>query len=133
MTETPADRQQQRKTSAPSQPSEDHRIRELERQVGNIPYQLELQGEKIKSDLREHKAEITGQLNLILEKIGSLATREYVYNRAWALLAILVALIAVTVLLINFARGDGRPQPPIADSNSGLSLGQLSPPGPQLS
>ena len=64
----------------------------MEQQLRTIPYKLDLHAEQIRGDLRVQQTEVAGRLDRILDKMDTLATREYVYNRAWALLAILVAI-----------------------------------------
>ena len=106
-----ASEQQHRKTTGGATLTNDHevRIRELEQQLRTIPYKLDLHAEQIRGDLRVQQTEVAGRLDRILDKMDTLATREYVYNRAWALLAILVAITGAAIVLFNFV---GAPPPP---------------------
>lgn len=73
----------------------DHRLRQVERDVDRIPGLLREQAAEIKGEIREGRAESKGQHEVINAKLKPLATREYVANRGWILIALLVAILGL--------------------------------------
>ena len=71
------------------------RLREVERDVDKLPGLIREQAAEIKGEIREGRAEAKGHREVIEAKLEPLATREYVTNRGWALLAILLAILGL--------------------------------------
>ena len=72
-----------------------HRLRQVERDVDRLPGLFREQAAEIKGEIREGRAESTGQHEVIKAKLEPLATREHVANRGWILLGLLVAILGL--------------------------------------
>ena len=87
--------------SGNDQSGDDDRLRALEREVDRIP-----------GEIRTMSAQINGRIDVILARLGNVATREWVMSRALAIIGTLLGLLVGALLRFVLVNPLSLPVPP---------------------